>query len=197
MKRQRQQMPQALPAFHALTGCDTVSGMHKIGKKTAYKTLALRPQTVDPLRDLAEGNITDSKKELLRFIMALYSPARRFGTLTECRRALFASSSTRSLDAIPPTEDAALLHLLRASYRAQGWRQLVVKHQALPSPADWGYTQSHDGWKVGHRTKPTAAEACKDIIVKCSCKVSCQGNCSCREKKQKCIDLCSCPCVKN
>ncbi|KAK3919870.1 FAD-binding monooxygenase VdtE, partial [Frankliniella fusca] len=80
---------------------------------------ALRPQTVDHLSDLAEGNVSDAKTELFQFLMAMYNPARRFETLTECRRALFASSSTRSLDAIPPTEDAALLHFLRASYRAQ------------------------------------------------------------------------------
>ncbi|KAK3919869.1 Chromosome-associated kinesin KIF4 [Frankliniella fusca] len=79
----------------------------------------------------------------------------------------------------------------------EGWRQLLVKHQSLPSPCSWGYTQTEDGWKPVYRTKPTAADACKDIIVKCSCRVSCQGNCSCRKKNQKCTDLCSCSCVSN
>ena len=30
---------QCLPAVHALTGCDTTSGLHKVGKRTAYTKL--------------------------------------------------------------------------------------------------------------------------------------------------------------
>ena len=33
------------PAFHELTGCDTTSGFHQIGKKKAWKTLRGNVQT--------------------------------------------------------------------------------------------------------------------------------------------------------
>ncbi|XP_052123378.1 uncharacterized protein LOC127749403 [Frankliniella occidentalis] len=187
-------MPQALPAFHALTGCDTVSAFNKIGKKGAWSALTLHPQTVDALIDLAEGNIAAAKRKLFRFVIAMFSSA-QYQSLAEARRALYCSTK-RSMDTIPPTEDVTLLHFLRASYCAQVWSQLTVRTQALPSPSDWGFSLKEDGWKPVHRSQPTATEACKDIIVKCGCKSACQGNCSCSKRQQKCTDLCACTCNK-
>ncbi|KAE8751353.1 hypothetical protein FOCC_FOCC001924 [Frankliniella occidentalis] len=177
-------------------GCDTVEGFHKIGKKSAWKALILRPETVEALLNLAVGNIAEAQNDLFHFIMAMYS-ARQFASLTECRRSLFGGSCSRSMKTIPPTEDASVLHFLRASHQAQVWSQLTVKQQALPSPSDWGFLRGEDGWKPVYRTKPTAEVACKDIVVKCHCKVVCVGNCSCFKVNQKCTDLCICPCKVN
>jgi len=67
-------MPLALPAFHAITGCDIVSAFHKNKKKTTWKTLKLRPQTVDALSALSEGNIEAARAPMFQFVMAIYSP---------------------------------------------------------------------------------------------------------------------------
>ena len=43
----------ALPMFHALTGCDTVSGFVGHGKKTAWSTWIVFPELTDALLELA------------------------------------------------------------------------------------------------------------------------------------------------
>ena len=43
----------ALPIFHALTGCDTVSGFIGHGKKTAWSTWNAFPELTDALLELA------------------------------------------------------------------------------------------------------------------------------------------------
>ena len=49
------------------------------------------------------------------------------------------SRKGRSLDAIPPTEDALALHIMRAVYQASHcWSQSLIKDAVLPNLSDWG-----------------------------------------------------------
>ncbi|KAL7384824.1 hypothetical protein ABVT39_009510 [Epinephelus coioides] len=49
------EMSCALPMFHALTGCDTVSSFAGLGKKAAWSTWKSLPQLTDALLTLASG----------------------------------------------------------------------------------------------------------------------------------------------
>ncbi len=41
-----------LPAFHAITGCDTTSGLSRVGKPRAWKVLCKDIEKFDKLADL-------------------------------------------------------------------------------------------------------------------------------------------------
>ena len=60
----------ALPLFHALTGCDTVSAFAGRGKKTAWQTWKAFPEVTDAFNELLqmESNLSElSKSRLERF----------------------------------------------------------------------------------------------------------------------------------
>ena len=64
---------ESLPAFHALSGCDTTSSFSGIGKKTAYKILKKEGMAsllsgIGEKWELSAEVIKNSKK----FILALY-----------------------------------------------------------------------------------------------------------------------------
>ncbi len=64
----------ALPMFHALTGCDTVSGFVGHGKKSAWSTWNSFPELTDALLELAHAptEVTEQTLKVIeRFIVLL------------------------------------------------------------------------------------------------------------------------------
>lgn len=100
----------------------------------------------------------------------------------------------RPLESIPPTEDATLLNMKRASLEAQKWRQCLQPIQQLPSPGDWGWQRIGDTWVPLWRTLPVVSEVLL-LNVRCKCKGLCKGNCSCQKRSTQCSDRCWCSCA--
>lgn len=66
---------QALPMFHALTGCDTVSSFAGHGKKTAWTIWTVLPELTDALLKLSSapsGTPDDVMHTIERFVILLY-----------------------------------------------------------------------------------------------------------------------------
>ena len=74
-----------LPAFHALTGCDTTSGPYKIGKKKSWKVLQDNTQKYAVLTQLGEAAPLSSEVARVaeQYICSLYSTAKRAGTTAD------------------------------------------------------------------------------------------------------------------
>ena len=74
-----------LPAFHALTGCDTTSGLYQIGKRKAWKALVKNKNSYSHISGLGEQ--VPPQPEAARcaeaFISSLYAPPSRAGTTTD------------------------------------------------------------------------------------------------------------------
>jgi len=70
-----------LPAFHALTGCDSTSGLHQIGKKKAWKYLVDNVETNSLLQKLEDElpPPSDAITSAEMFICALYTTSVRAG----------------------------------------------------------------------------------------------------------------------
>ncbi len=109
----------ALPMFHAITGCDTTSSFAGKGKKTAWEAWQACPPVTDALLVLSDRPQVVSDicfQEVERFVVVMYSRACEKSLVNEARRELFTSG--RSMDNIPPTQDALFQHVKQSVLQA-------------------------------------------------------------------------------
>lgn len=183
----------ALPVFHALTGCDTISAFAGRGKKTAWNTWKVFPEATEAFGDLLlmEDDISEPSMSVLeRFVILLYDRTSDLVKVNDARKWLFTQKS-RMLENIPPTQAALIQHIKRASYQANCWNKALTPNPELPSPTDWGWRKDDTGWQPLWTTLPEASQSCYELI-RCGCKKGCTGRCKCVKAALKCTALCSC-----
>ena len=137
---------QALPMFHALTGCDTVSSFVGHGKKTAWSTWNVQPQLTDAMLNLscAPSNVQDDVMHTIeRYVILLYDRTSTCTDIDKARRKMFARRP--NVKQIPPTKATLEQHVKRATYQGgHVWGQLLVVAPTLPLPTSWGWTKTED-----------------------------------------------------
>jgi len=188
------QKTKALPMFHALTDCDTVSSFVGHGKRTAWSTWNPLPQLTDALLQLScmPSDIpVEAMLVIERFIILLYDRTSVCSDINKARQKLFVKRT--NVKAIPPTKAALEQHVKRAVYQGgYVWGQLLIASPVLPSPTSWGWIKSDDGsfepyWNI----LPEASEACYELVL-CKCKKGCIRNCRCKKLTLECTALCNC-----
>lgn len=185
----------ALPMFHALTGCDTVSFFYGRGKKTAWDVWNVFPELTPVLRALSAT--PDGINDVLiatieRFVILLYDRTSSLTSVNKQRQELF-SKKSKNLESIPPTQAALLQHVKRAIYQgAYVWCQTLLTQPMLPSPTDWGWKlDENQNWTPYWTSLPQAKDTCYELI-KCGCKLGCGGRCKCLKANLACTGLCNC-----
>ena len=181
---------------HAITGCDTVSAMHNIGKWAPMRELKAqdcRFLEVSKSEDASHEEIARAGEE---FILKLYRAKKASKTLDDWRhisysRVMKSRKKAKSakfthfhLSNLPPTSAAAKYHSYRAYYTVQQWlgRSLL--------PTDWGW-QCSDGVLIPTLSdKPVASKSIL-CMVSCGCKTGCGNKCSCRKAGLECKAMCS------
>ena len=189
-----QEEAEALPLFHAITGCDTVSFFCGRGKRTAWEVWRVFPQLTEHLSSIQPG-ITDITDEFLdaveRFVVLCYDRTSTLTRVNTLRQELFAKKS-RLLENIPPTQAALCQHIKRAVYQGVFiWGQTLVAEPILPSVSNWGWRLDDQGWTPYWTSLPQAKDICYELI-KCGCKKGCGGRCKCRKANLVCTSLCNC-----
>ncbi len=184
----------ALPMFHALTGCDTVSAFARHGKKTAWATWDLLPQLTQALISLSSAPTHIPAYVMCtieRFVILMYEKSSQDVNVDIARQRLFAKKP--SVQAIPPTRAALEQHIKRATYQGgHVWGQTLLSEPELPSPSDWGWIRTEKGHFVPHWTSlPEASKTCYELIS-CKCKKGCKKRCKCKKASLKCTALCLC-----
>ena len=76
-----------------------------------------------------------------RLIVILYDRTSPLSTVNEVREELFCRKN-RSVDRIPPTQDALLQHVRRAVYQAGIWTMSTQAQQVVPSPQEFAGQRS-------------------------------------------------------
>jgi hypothetical protein len=103
----------ALPLFHALTGCDTVSSFSSRGK-SAYDTWTDYPALTDCLLQLSLNPNSVSQQQVFsvieRFVILMYDRTSDSDYVNMCRKQLF-SFKGRTMETIPPTHAALMQHV--------------------------------------------------------------------------------------
>ena len=109
---------QALPMFHALTGCDTVSSFAGHGKKTAGTIWTVLPELTNALLKLSSapsGIPDDVMHTIEKFVKLLYDRTSTCKEINKARKKIFAKKNNVQL--IPPTKAALEEHVKRAAYQ--------------------------------------------------------------------------------
>ncbi|KAL8570748.1 hypothetical protein ACOMHN_006898 [Nucella lapillus] len=193
----------ALPLFHAVTGCDTVSHFLGCGKKSAWSAWLSTPELTDTLITLTCNPQELSPQSqhmctLERFVVVMYSKSCGMGRVNEARFRLF-TSGKKTLEALPPTQAALYQHIRRAVLQNIFWTQATSVHQDIPDFHDWGWHKdSNGGWLPFWTTLEDSSKACS-ILLQCGCAKSCTGNCKCCRAGVRCTSVCKCEggCVNN
>jgi hypothetical protein len=188
------EMSRALPFFHALTGCDTVSCFSGKGKRTAWTTWQLCPDVTAGFEALSNSpdNVSDQCMATIeRFVVLLYDRTSPEMQVNGARKQLFAQKG-RAFDAIPPTVAALNQHIKRAAYQAgHCWGQMLNPMQQLPCLSQWGWILNDDAWEPLWKTLPEVTKICR-VLIRCGCKKGCRGACSCSKANLPCTALCLC-----
>ena len=189
---------EALPGFHALTGCDQTSAFASKGKKTAWETWNVFPEATPAFTTLShactEKDLLEALPLLEHFVALMYDKTCSSIGLDEARKELFTRKG-RPIDLIPPTSAAFLQHVKRSAFQAGHiWGQMLVPAPTLPSPVDWGWMKSSsDSWEPRWSTLPQASRCCLEFL-KCGCRPEkgCRGRCKCVRAEVLCTALCKC-----
>lgn len=184
----------ALPIFHALTGCDTVSSFCGRGKSTAFDTWTSYPAVTEAFLHL-RGNpfnvTTETVQVIERFVVLMYDKTSESDAVNVCRKELFARKN-RSIENIPPTKNALELHIKRAIYQSvHVWGNSLLSQPTFVSPLEWGWDLDEGIWNPVWITVPQASQICS-ALVKCACKQGCKSRCKCYKACLQCTSLCGC-----
>ena len=124
-------MPSIIAA-HALSGCDSVPKMHRIGKKT-FKNVLKKGYEFKSLGDI---NATEESilQESTKFVAACYGITLDEPGLSTARFSLWAKRTKKklstslkppTLESLPPTTEVFRLNVLRAHFQACIWNSCL------------------------------------------------------------------------
>ena len=123
-----------LPVFHALTGCDTVSAFSGRDKKTAWNTWEVLREVTEAFEDLLlmQQDMSEATMALLEwFVLLLYDRTSDIMNVNDARKQLFTQKS-RSLENLPPSQQALKQHIKRACFQYNCWNKTLLSTQVFP-----------------------------------------------------------------
>ncbi len=187
----------ALPFFHSLTGCDTVSFFGGKSKKTAWNNWKSYDSVTPAFCALANTPSVQCTEQWLplleQFVVLLYDCTSSLEHVNDSRKELFTKKG-RAIDLLPPTQAALFQHIKRAAYQAGHWAQVMIAAPEMRSPVDWGWKKKKPRMWMGSTldySTMEATEACRELI-RCGCKKECKGRCKCQKAALQCTTLCNC-----
>ena len=186
----------AIPAFHALTGCDSTSGLFQIGKKKGWKVFVKYPSLHDSVGNLGSQipppALTVEACE--RFICSLYTTHKKAGvTADDVRYWMFCQKHQRS-ESLPPTSNSLRHHIERANYQAYVWKHCLNATQQLPSPVSNGWKKVDGVLEPLLMSKDPAPQGLLELTT-CKCNKSvCRRDdlCPCKAHEMPCTEACLC-----
>lgn len=184
----------ALPALHAITGCDSTSALAGIGKKKGWQVLLHNEQHQDSLGLLgSQQSLSDDiATQCEAFICDLYPRSRmKPHTLNELRYFLFCQNRKQKNELLPPTSDSLLQNLKRVKYQTFVLRKALTAIQHLPQPESNGWVREDSSLKPVYMSKEPASSSLLELMT-CTCQSGCQRNCSCDNTGLSCSEACYC-----
>ncbi|MES9881199.1 MAG: hypothetical protein ABW185_10000 [Sedimenticola sp.] len=175
------ELSMVLPSIHALSGCDSTSAFSGKGKKKWLTVVSKNAEIIEGISELGLHPVDISDKALLASVnlISLMYTAKTMDSLDDVRYELFSKKGYCS-EKLPPTMDAARLHIKRANYQSFIWNSATEPYQQLPSPLDAGWCHDENGHTIPDAmSQPAAPEALLDF-VKCGCGTDCSSRrCGC------------------
>ena len=184
----------SLPAFHALTGCDTTSALSGIGKKKPWKVLMRGPVHQERLGLLGQQAEVDEEtvKKCEAFVCDLYpSYKRNPKNADELRYIIFCQKKPKN-ESLPPTSDSLRQHINRVNYQTYVWNRSLDSMAEIPSPEGRGWSMEEGGLTPKLMSKNPAPTSLLELTT-CRCKRSgCSVDCSCANAGLSGTEACTC-----
>lgn len=178
-----------LIGLNTLTGCDTVSHIFGVSKSKGLKVMiSNRHSCLEELgheREIAATSFTD-------LFYGFYGHDNYTGTLSQQIYKLIAEKGATGCQ-LPPTESVLTNHIKSAKLQAFVWLQADLPEMYTPN-----YTQH--GWKFVNNTLIPDYNVSKisTNLTSCKCRGDCCNlRCSCKNKGQRCSDICMCVACSN
>ena len=119
-----------LPASHAISACDTISPLFKIGKRTTYNTLVVNIAEMPSLAELSQcSDVTNGHPTATKYALLLYGVKGISCQSLNRLRYNYACKSDTSASLFPPTDGAFEQHTRRVNYQVAKW---IHSHEAKP-----------------------------------------------------------------
>ena len=172
---------------HALTGSDTTSRIHGVGKDRLFKMIASIDESV--IDAFYSENSTPATIKHVGEHLMLQLISSKSRSLDEARLSVLeqksqSSSADIKCEQLPPTSGAAEQHSYRVYHQLQAWDENDL------DPISWGWTMNN-GAHVPVTTLMSTAP--KKLIqnISCNClKSGCGNACSCRKAGINCGSTC-------
>ena len=180
---------------HAITGCDTVSALFSVGKRSALEVLEKNDCSFLDIFQAADASHEQIAMAGERFVLKLYNAKEICPSLDDWRYLKYHQVMKQNkkkktgltsfrLESLPPTSAAMKYHSYRAYLTVQEW----LGNPLLAN--DWGW-ESIDGMLSPICTDRPAATHSILRMVSCGCKTGCGKRCSCRKAGLDCSPMCS------
>ena len=164
------------------------------GEKTAWDILGVFPELTATLLILSSSpEVVDNAclAVIEDFVVLLYDRTSNLAKVNETRQDLF-SKKSRTLEKIPPTQEALFQHTKSSVYHGEHiWAQTLVTQPVLPTPSEWGCQRDDKSWTPVWTTLPQMKDTCY-ALIRCSCKTACTRLCKCVKASLACTGLCNC-----
>lgn len=184
----------ALPGFHAFSGCDQTGRFAGKGKLLFWKALMnANEETLETFNNLGvtETLSEETVQVLEKFVCKAYAPNMNVENLRQLRWKLFSKRQAEA-EKLPPTLATLRQAILRAHYQSMIWQRDIEPNPVIPSPENYGWKREGDRYAPISSELPAAPEAVVQL-VRCTCtKSGCSTSCSCRKNNMNCTEMCEC-----
>ena len=128
---------------------------------------------------------------LEHFIIIIYDKTSSLQSVNAARKEVVCQKN-RTMEKIPPIQDALLQHTKCVTYQAGIWTTCDKAQKQTPTADGCGWTLDTDAksWCPVWNNLPMASKGCNEL-VRCGCGSAsgCGRNCSCREPHCRCTEL--------
>ncbi|MES9880282.1 MAG: hypothetical protein ABW185_05305 [Sedimenticola sp.] len=186
-----------LPFVHAISGCDTNGYIYGKGKRAFIK--AIEPDTATEIASISthletavhiDRQTIDNAIAIATAIFVRMYTRGKFENLDSLRSHLYYAGK-KTLETLPPTDDALEQHVLRTIYQTAIWVRADQPTPTVIDPFAFGWTTADGVTKPVMMTRGhVPINLTKDTF--CRCKKMCTRNCSCNKKGVKCENSCVC-----
>ena len=98
---------------------------------------------------------------------------------------------------LQPSRSCLRKHIMRANCQAAIWIKSLIPIMEVPGPEGHGWTVSNDNesrLNVDWTSESPAPDSALELLS-CICKSGhCDSNCSCKQNRLSCTDVCRCSC---
>ena len=188
------EMSDALPALHALSGCDYTSAFFGIGKQKMYKVVNKSDHFKEALARM--GGSVKFEMDIFPVIQEIISEChgvKSCKSINDARYQKFCTKAKVPDPQLPPTEDELLLHCQRANYVTYVWKSALVPNSNFPCPNGFSWTDVNNELQIKWMSKKPAPDSLLEFMACGYKKSGCLNRvCACVAHGLKCTDLCDC-----